>query len=110
MKQISLTDSDLFKSLIEIEEDELYIDLHNDYYCNQLIFVENKGVLQLHFMSINQVYKKAIVEFVKLHEEIDLKVKAKVASLKRGVMEGSPEWDIMYKKYYEEEMGRHGQN
>lgn len=54
--------------------------------------------------------KKAIVDFVKQHEEIDLKVKAKVASLKRGVMEGSPEWDIMYKKYYEEEMGRHGQN
>ena len=53
--------------------------------------------------------KKAIVEFVKEHEDIDLKAKAKVASLKRGVVEGSPEWDILYKKYYEEERGKRGQ-
>ena len=53
--------------------------------------------------------KKAIMEFVKEHEDIDQKAKAKVASLKRGVVEGSPEWDIMYKKYYEEERGKRGQ-
>lgn len=53
--------------------------------------------------------KKAIADFVKQHENIDQKVKAKVASLKRGVAEGTPEYDIMYKKYYEEEMGKHGQ-
>jgi hypothetical protein len=53
--------------------------------------------------------KKAIVEFVKEHEEIDQRAKAKVASLKRGVVEGSPEWDILYRKYYEEERGKRGQ-
>lgn len=53
--------------------------------------------------------KKAIAEFVKEHEEIDQKAKAKVASLKRGVMEGTPEWDILYKKYYEEERSKRGQ-
>ena len=26
----------------------------------------------------------------------------------RGVPEGSPEWDILYGKYFEEEMQRHG--
>ncbi len=52
--------------------------------------------------------KKAIIEFVKEDEDIDTKARAKVASLKRGVVEGSPEWDIMYKKYYEEERGRRG--
>ena len=53
--------------------------------------------------------KKALIEFLKDHEDIDQKSKAKVASLKRGVIEGTPEWDIMYKKYYEEERGRRGQ-
>lgn len=53
--------------------------------------------------------KKAIAEFVKEDEEIDRKAREKVASLKRGVVEGSPEWDILYKKYYEEERGRRGQ-
>jgi len=52
--------------------------------------------------------KKAIAEFVKEDEDIDQKAREKVLSLKRGVVEGSPEWDIMYKKYYEEERNRRG--
>ncbi|HRO67157.1 MAG TPA: DUF507 family protein [Pseudobdellovibrionaceae bacterium] len=53
--------------------------------------------------------KRAIVEFVKEEQDLDSKARAKVASLKRGVVEGSPEWDILYRKYYEEERGRRGQ-
>ncbi len=53
--------------------------------------------------------KIAISEFVKEHEDIDRAAKAKVASLKRGVLENTPEWDILYKKYYEEERGKRGQ-
>lgn len=52
--------------------------------------------------------KKGLNEFVKIVEEVDKTVSAKVASLKRGVPEGSPEWDIMYGKYFEEEMKRRG--
>lgn len=52
--------------------------------------------------------KKAIAEFVKDDQAIDQKARDKVASLKRGVVEGSPEWDILYKKYYEEERGKSG--
>lgn len=55
-----------------------------------------------------RVAKKAIVEFVKEDEDIDQAARAKVASLKRNVAEGSPEWDILYKKYYEEERNRRG--
>lgn len=47
--------------------------------------------------------KKAIAEFVKEDQDMDQAARNKVASLKRGVVEGSPEWDILYKKYYEEE-------
>lgn len=52
--------------------------------------------------------KKGLNQFVKDVEEIDKKVHAKIASLKRGVGEGTPEWDILYGKYFEEEMQRHG--
>ena len=52
--------------------------------------------------------KKAIVEFVKEDMEIDRLAKEKVASLKRGVVENSPEWEILYRKYYEEERNRRG--
>lgn len=56
-----------------------------------------------------RVAQKAIAEFVKEDEEIDQKAREKVASLKRGVVDGSPEWDILYKKYYEEERNKRGQ-
>ncbi len=52
--------------------------------------------------------KMAVALFVKEVEDMDRGAREKVASLKRGVVEGSPEWDIMYKKYYEEERNRRG--
>ena len=55
-----------------------------------------------------RIAKKAIVEFVKEDMEIDKSARAKVASLKRGVIEGTREWEILYKKYYEEEKNRYG--
>lgn len=55
-----------------------------------------------------RVAKKALVEFVKEDLDIDVKAREKVASLKRNVAEGSPEWDVLYRKYYEEERNRRG--
>ena len=55
-----------------------------------------------------RIAKKALAEFVKEDEDIDLSAREKVNSLKRNVMEGSPEWDILYRKYYEEERNRRG--
>jgi len=52
--------------------------------------------------------KKGLSEFVKELADIDKAVTARVQSLKRGVPEGSPEWDVMYGKYFEEEMSRRG--
>lgn len=53
--------------------------------------------------------KLALSEFVKEDEELDKNARAKVASLKRNVMEGTPEWDVMYRKYYDEERAKRGQ-
>jgi hypothetical protein len=52
--------------------------------------------------------KKGLNQFVKVVDDIDKKVQGKITSLKRGVPEGSPEWDILYGKYFEEEIQRHG--
>ena len=38
---------------------------------------------------------------------IDRKVKAKLGSYSRGVIEGSPEWDVLYRKTFDEEMRKH---
>jgi hypothetical protein len=55
-----------------------------------------------------RVAKRALSKFVAEFAEIDSKVRNSVASLKRNVPEGSPEWDVMYSKYFEEEMRRRG--
>jgi hypothetical protein len=34
-------------------------------------------------------------------------VRRKIESQKRPIVEGSDEWDVLYRKYYEEEVGRH---
>lgn len=55
-----------------------------------------------------RVARQAIAEFVKEDLEIDQKAREKVASLKRHIVEGTSEWEILYKKYYEEERNRRG--
>jgi hypothetical protein len=42
----------------------------------------------------------------KVDEAIDLAVRQKIETQKRGIPEGSEEWDILYRKYFEEESSR----
>ena len=42
-----------------------------------------------------KVCKGAVAQFVKAFSEMDKRAKEKVHSLKRGVVEGSPEFDIL---------------
>ena len=55
-----------------------------------------------------RVAKRAAAKFGQELKSVDVKARQMVASLKRNVVEGSPEWDVMYNKYYEEEMQRRG--
>lgn len=52
--------------------------------------------------------KKGLTAFMVELDDVDESAKTKVSSLKRGVIEGSPEWDVLYAKYFEEEMQRRG--
>lgn len=52
--------------------------------------------------------KRGLNEFVKQIADVEKDVNTRISSLKRGVVEGSPEWDVLYGKYFEEEMQRRG--
>jgi hypothetical protein len=54
--------------------------------------------------------RELLSEWVDRGDVIDLAVRKKIASLKRGVVEGSAEWDILYRRYREEELRRKGPN
>ena len=56
--------------------------------------------------EIRQQVFQIISEEMKSDEAIDAAVRRKLESQKR-VVEGSEEWEILYRKYYEEEMSRH---
>ncbi|WP_455388977.1 DUF507 family protein [Petrachloros mirabilis] len=47
--------------------------------------------------------KRVLAAELAQEDEIDRKVKAKLASYSRGIIEGSPEWDVLYRKTFEEE-------
>ena len=53
-----------------------------------------------------QEVKRVITLFLKAEDEADEAARRKIRSLSRDVPEGSREWDILYKKYFEEEMAK----
>ena len=49
---------------------------------------------------------RIIQEELKEDEVIDQAVRYKIESQRRDIPEGSEEWDILYRRYYDEEMGK----
>ncbi|MGC4096547.1 MAG: DUF507 family protein [Nitrospira sp.] len=47
--------------------------------------------------------KRVVAAELALDAEIDKKVRSKLASYTKQIVEGSPEWDVMYRKTSEEE-------
>jgi hypothetical protein len=45
---------------------------------------------------------------LKLYDEIDKKAIEKIQSQKKAIEEGSREWEILYRKYYNEEISKLG--
>jgi len=48
--------------------------------------------------------KRTLNEFFRQEDQVDDRVRRKIQSLSRFVPPGSREWDVLYRKYYEEEM------
>ena len=51
---------------------------------------------------------RSIEEEMKLYDLIDKKAIAKIESQKKPIKEGSREWEILYRKYYNEEINKLG--
>jgi uncharacterized protein len=47
--------------------------------------------------------KRTIASELKVGEEIDAIIRKKLQSYSKKIVEGSPEWEILYKKFYREE-------
>lgn len=47
---------------------------------------------------------KTLTDELRIEEVVDLEVRRKLASYSRKIVEGNREWDVMYQKFYEQEM------
>ena len=52
--------------------------------------------------------RELVQQWIEKGDAIDEVVRKKIASLKRGVVEGSAEWGILYRRYREEELRKKG--
>ncbi len=48
--------------------------------------------------------KKIILTELKMDDEIDAMVRKKLESYSRKIVEKSPEWDVLYQKFFKEEL------
>ncbi|BCB97081.1 hypothetical protein JZK55_20030 [Dissulfurispira thermophila] len=74
-----------------------------------------KGLMDKGFITLKEddallrrEIKRTIINELKIGEDIDEAVRRKLRSLSKKLVEGSPEWDVLYKKYYEEEEVKRG--
>jgi hypothetical protein len=58
--------------------------------------------------QVRRAMKRAVLAELQVGEEMDRAVKRKIESLSRGVVEGSPEWEVLYKKFFREEEVKKG--
>jgi hypothetical protein len=58
--------------------------------------------------TIRQDITDIIGSLLKEEEQVDTQVRQKIASQKKEIIEGSEEWDVLYRRYYAEELRRMG--
>ncbi|MBZ5720847.1 MAG: DUF507 family protein [Acidobacteriia bacterium] len=68
---------------------------------DEVDFVEDRNTIRLEA-------RKILEDLLNQEEKIDLAARAKIENQKRTILEGSQEWDILYRKYYNEEVKKLG--
>ncbi len=68
---------------------------------NEVGFMEDRN-------TIRQEARKALEALLTQEAAIDTAARLKIASQRKIILEGSQEWEILYRKYYNEEVRKLG--
>jgi hypothetical protein len=68
---------------------------------DQVDFVEDRNTVRLEV-------RKVLEELMNQEARVDAAARQKIESQKRTILEGSQEWYILYRKYYNEEVKKLG--
>jgi hypothetical protein len=58
--------------------------------------------------AIRMEARRILEQLLTAEEKLDLAAKQKIESQRRTITEGTQEWDILYRKYYNEEVKKLG--
>jgi len=64
---------------------------------DEIQFIEDRNTIRLAVFDI-------LTKWLKKEAAVDAEARRKIESQQRRIPEGSAEWDILYRKYYEEEL------
>jgi len=68
---------------------------------NEVDFIEDRNTIRMQTRTI-------LEDLLKQEEKIDAAARQKIENQRRTITEGSQEWDILYRKYYNEEVRKLG--
>ncbi|HMD44280.1 MAG TPA: DUF507 family protein [Candidatus Acidoferrum sp.] len=68
---------------------------------NDVEFVEDRD-------TIRQQIVQSITNILREEEKVEVEVRKRITSQKKEIIEGSEEWDLLFRKYYSEELRRMG--
>jgi uncharacterized protein len=68
---------------------------------NDVEFVEDRDTIRQHMV-------KTMTNVLKEEEKVEVEVRKRITSQKKEILEGSEEWDVLFRKYYSEELRRMG--
>ncbi|HEY2121512.1 MAG TPA: DUF507 family protein [Candidatus Acidoferrum sp.] len=68
---------------------------------NEVEFVEDRDTIRQHIVQ-------SITNILREEEKVEVEVRKRITSQKKEIVEGSEEWDLLFRKYYSEELRRMG--
>ena len=63
---------------------------------DEVEFIEDRNTIRLAIIDV-------LMKWLKKEEDVDKAARQKIEHQKRTIPEGSAEWEILYRKYYDEE-------
>ncbi len=68
---------------------------------DEVEFIEDRDTIRQHIVQ-------TLTNVLKEEEKLELDVRKRITSQKKEILEGSEEWDVLFRKYYSEELRRQG--
>ena len=68
---------------------------------NEVEFVEDRDTIRQHMVQ-------SMTNVLREEERVEAEVRKRITSQKKEILEGSEEWDVLFRKYYSEELRRMG--